>query len=300
MYLYHRVEEITAHANDSRRAIGAFVLREHAHLSQYTIDDISRATYTSKASITRFAQHLGFDGWRGFIKAFMAEELRDRESRDVVDPNYPFCAGDSMESIIQNIGDLEAQAIADTYDHIDRAVLRRAVGYLDEARSVRVFGMSPNCYLGELFCRKLLTIGKQASVAMSSENGIESRALRPHDCAIFVSYSGNTLHPERNQAIEYLSARGVSLIGMTGAGDSYLRQAIPCTLTISSHERLYNKIANFSTEESINYLFNVLFSCLFAKHYEENLAFRLENARVLEVERDTYRGGRPPEDDDSR
>lgn len=298
MYLYHRVEEITMHANDSRHSIGAFILREHAHLSQYTIADIAQATFTSKASITRFAQHLGFDGWRGFIHAFMAEELHDRESRIVVDPNFPFHAGDSNETIIQSLGDLQAGTIADTYDHIDRAVLRKAVEYLDKARMVRVFGMSPNCYLGDLFCRKLATIGKQASVAMPSENGLQSSVLKRHDCAIFISYSGNTLHTERNQAMSSLTERGVSLIGITGAGDNFVRQAIPCTFTISSHERLYNKIANFSTEESINYLLNVLFACLFAKNYDENLAFRLKNARVLEAERDITSCGRPSEEDE--
>ena len=33
MYLYHKVEEITVSTSDSRHAIGAFILREHAHLS---------------------------------------------------------------------------------------------------------------------------------------------------------------------------------------------------------------------------------------------------------------------------
>jgi len=164
MYLYHRVEEITVHTTDSRHAIGAFILREHAHLSQYTIAEIAEVTFTSKPSITRFAKYLGFDGWRDFIRAFMAEELGERDSRSVVDSNFPFHAGDSDETIIQNLGDLQAASIADTYDHLDRAMLHKAVRILREARTVRVFGLSPNCYLGELFCRKLVTIGKQAAV----------------------------------------------------------------------------------------------------------------------------------------
>ena len=297
MYLYHKVEEITVSTSDSRHAIGAFILREHAHLSQYTIADIAEATFTSKPSITRFAKHLGFDGWRDFIRAFMAEELGEKDSKITVDPNFPFRPSDSDETIIQNIGDLQAAAIADTYDHLDRAMLRRAVRYLDAARIVRVFGLSPNCYVADLFCRKLVTIGKQASVVTAGETGIQSRALGRQDCAIFISYSGNTDHSSRSTAISTLMERGVSLIGITGAGDNFVRQTIPCTLTISSHERLYNKIANYSTEESINYLLNILFSCVFARNYERNLQYRLESSRVLEGERSVHSGDRPSEDD---
>ena len=61
--------------------------------------------------------------------------------------------------------------------------------------------------------------------------------------------------------------------------------------------RLYNKIANYSTEESINYLLNILFSCVFARNYERNLQYRLESSRVLEGERSAPSSDRPSEDD---
>ena len=66
--------------------------------------------------------------------------------------------------------------------NIKKKFYRKAVEYLDKARMVRVFGMSPNCYLGDLFCRKLATIGKQASVAMPSESStstLRSSAMPP-------------------------------------------------------------------------------------------------------------------------
>lgn len=75
MFLTHRIEEMVAQATDTRRAIGAFVLRERAHLSDYTIADIARETYASKASVTRFAKTLGFDGWRDFIHDFIRSSL---------------------------------------------------------------------------------------------------------------------------------------------------------------------------------------------------------------------------------
>ena len=54
---------------------------------------------------------------------------------------------------------------------------------------------------------------------------------------------------------------------------------------IASRERPYSKIANFSTEESVSYLLNVLFSCYFARDYEKNLETKLVGGRALEEDR---------------
>ena len=64
MYLIHRIEEVAATYDDSRRTLAEYVLREHARLPELTIADVARETYTSNASVTRFAKALGFDGWR--------------------------------------------------------------------------------------------------------------------------------------------------------------------------------------------------------------------------------------------
>ena len=67
MFLTHRVEEITRQSDDTRRVIGEFILRERTHLSDYTSAAIAQETFVSKASVTRFAKSLGYEGWRGLL-----------------------------------------------------------------------------------------------------------------------------------------------------------------------------------------------------------------------------------------
>ena len=68
-------------------------------------------------------------------------------------------------------------------------------------------------------------------------------------------------------------------------GDNLLRQHATCTLSMSSRERLYTKISNFATEESINFILNMLYACYFSKDYEKNLDFKTKASRILEFER---------------
>ena len=162
MYLIHRIEEVAATYDDSRRTLAEYVLREHTRLPELTIADVARETYTSKASVTRFAKALGFEGWREFLREFVREGAFERQHAADVDVNFPFAAQDSDGRILENIGNLMAESVAATYAQLDRGMLAMAVRHLQRAERVWVFGRTPNHYCGESFCRKLLAIGKQA------------------------------------------------------------------------------------------------------------------------------------------
>lgn len=286
MFLTHRIEEVVASCSDTRRTIGEFVLRERAHLADFTIADIAEATFTSKPSVTRFAKALGYDGWRAFIRDFVAEVHFEDSHQTAVDPNYPFGAHDRDETIINAVADAEFDAVADTIRLLNRGMLARAVRLLQDARSVWVFGVSPNSYLGGLFCRKMMSTGKPAHVAEGGERGIAARTLTPADCAIVISYSGNNPNVNPMALIPALQAQRVPIIGLTSEGDTYIRRTVPCTLTISSRESLYSKIATFGTEASILFLLNTLFACYFARDYERNLAFKISTSQTLERSRE--------------
>ena len=153
MYLIHRIEEVAATYDDSRRALAEYVLREHTRLPELTIADVARETYTSKASVTRFAKALGFEGWREFLREFVREGAFERQHAADVDVNFPFAAQDSDGRILENIGNLMAESVAATYAQLDRGMLAMAVRHLQRAERVWVFGRTPNHYYGESFCR---------------------------------------------------------------------------------------------------------------------------------------------------
>lgn len=87
--------------------------------------------------------------------------------------------------------------------------------------------------------------------------------------------------------IKVLKENNVPMIGITSGGQNYIREQIDCIFTMASRERLYTKISNYSTEESLSFILNSLFSCVFARNYRQNKNFKLLNSRRLEQERYT-------------
>ena len=285
MFLFQKVEETTMKYTDARHAVGEFIIKEQGNLHKYTIGDIAERTYTSKATVTRFAKAMGYDGWREFMKDYIEEVRHENSHKSEIDWNFPFTEDDSDESIMENLRKLQIESINETADLIDRDVLNQAVSYLQAAKRIVIFGASPNIYFGELMRRNLLSIGKVASVAIPGESGITAASMKEEDCAILISYSGNNPVKDPMDKISVLKKNHVKIIGITSGGDNFMRQQIPCIFSMASRERLYTKIGNFASEESLQYILNVLFSCLFVRDYRDNKNYKIINSRALEQAR---------------
>lgn len=286
MYLIQKIEDVTVRYHDARHAIGSFVLKERTTISDYSIQDVADRTFTSKATVTRFAKTLGYSGWKEFIKAFRQEQTYEETHKGVIDVNTPFKAGDDPAAIAHAIRELAIESIMDTEEQLDINMLNRAVNFLQRAKRVVLFARTPNLYYAESFCRKLLSIGTVAEVVMSN-TGLIASSLTREDCAVIISYSGNNPNQDPMYQLAGLKERRVPVIGITSAGDNYIRREADAVLTMSSRERLYSKLGNFSTEESLNYILNVLYAVYFARNYEANKQYKVHTARKLERGRTT-------------
>ena len=268
MFLFQKIEETMMRYTDARHAVGEFILQEQDKLYQYTVTEIAEKTFTSKATVVRFAKAMGYDGWKEFMKDYIAEVNYQKKYKNTVDFNIPFQKEDGIDTIAENIKKLQMESIRETADLLDKEVLKKAADYLAGAENIVIFG-------------------KRAAVAKSGEAGIEAATLGPQDLALIISYSGNSVTQNPVNRIGLLKKNHVPIIGITSGGDNYMRKNLDCIITMSSRERLYSKIANYATEESLNYILNVLFSCCFASQYKQNLEFKIKNSRLLEQERVT-------------
>ena len=222
MYLFQKIEEVMMNYHDARHAVGEFVLHEQKNLYRDTINEVAEYSYTSKATVVRFAKTLGFEGWRDFMKAFIAEVKYQETHHADVDANYPFHEKSSHQEIIESLKTLQMESIQDSADLMDMDMLKMATTYLVKSKHIVIFGLSPNIFLGELFRRKMISIGKKVDIANLGEMGIISRTMDEQDCAIVISYSGNNKHAEPMSYLQNLLDQKVSIIGITSGGDNYM------------------------------------------------------------------------------
>lgn len=286
MTLAQRVEELAiTSGTDSKRVIGEYVLHKKSRICDFTTQQIAKETFTSKAALVRFAKTLGYSGWTEFAREFASEQHYQETHYTDIDPNLPFHKDSSTMDIINLMCSLQMESLMDTADLVSPQIIDRVVNLMEESKRIGLFGMSPNSLLGELFRRRMLTIGRNVEIPALGDNGLLASTLDSSDCAIIISYSGNSHTCEPLNALRFLEPSKVPVIGITSRGTNYLRQHSTYTLSISSQEKLFSKISTFATETSINYILNVLFSVYFTRNYEKNYANKVEKGRILEYQR---------------
>lgn len=283
MFLFMKIEELGVGGNSTMSAIADYILEDRQRILKKSLQEVADETFTSKASAVRFAKALGYSGWKEFMRDYLQELNYQSQFQQDVDFNFPFSDGDKPEQIADSLRILARQTLDDTYENLDFEAVNRIVNLMQRADRIVVFCVSPHTYSAELFQRKMMSIQKPVEVAHPREMGLNARSLTQKDLAIIISYSGENPDSEPMKVVRYLKENRVPIAAVTSGGPNYLRKQIDTVLTMTTMEALYNKIATFSTEESVQYLLNILYACYFARNYERNRNSKVESARLLEV-----------------
>lgn len=283
MNLIQQIEQTAAYHTDARRAIALTILAHRNDLYTLSLQDLADLSFTSKPTVVRFTQSFGYQGWKDFRVAYIACLQKEKDNPERIDVNYPFNENSSLEEVAASIAQVMKQTVEDTRETLDLDLVNRTVNLIERARRIIIFCVSPNIYAASLFARKMITIQLPVHICQPKEMGITVRSMSSRDLAIIISYAGNYSLDEPMKITDYLIENKIPTVVLTGASDNYLRQHFGNVLTIASDENYFTKIATFATEESINYILNVIFAGCFARHFKENDANKIHTSRFLEL-----------------
>lgn len=283
--MLQKIRDYARTQQSSKATIATFILEHLDTIEQLSLDDIARASFTSKASLVRFAQSLGYKGWTDFLPALLSERYYSDTHYSDVDHNLPFNQDDDITTIIQKIATIEKESIQDTADKMSADDLDKAAKLIKKARRVVLFGLSPNEYLAYLFKRKMLAIGKMVEISHPGEFGLTSSSLEKDDIAIIISYSGSSDSIESLRYLPLLKANKTKIIALTSENGKLLQQYADTSFIICTREDRYKKIGNFSTKESILFILNAIYAIYFKKDFFSNYVKKINLASKLETRR---------------
>ena len=275
----------TGKFSDTEKVLVDYLLEKKASVRHMTVKEIGEKTYTSPSLLIRIAHKMGYDGWESLKNAYCDEEEYLASHFTETDANLPFSEKDSSMTIAGKIISLKKEALDDTLALLEHDALSRAVRMLQRASSLEVFGVSSNALIAEEFALKMSRIGYPVHVHQLQSELVFNAALCPSSaCAMMISYSGETT--VLKQCMELLQQQHVPVMALTGLGNNTIAEKADVVLHISTREKLYSKIANYVTDESILALLDILYSAYFAKDYERNLQKKTDVSR--RVEKDHY------------
>lgn len=279
MLIQQKLEELDT-LSSNEKEVAQFLLAHKNNIKHLSITEISKQTFTSPSTTVRLAQKLGYYGWKELKEAFY-EETKYLESHFMeIDPNQK----NTIQDISGIMASLLKNTIDDTHNLLEHDALQKAVLALNEADSIYIFAITNTASITYDFQYKMKYLYKKVYIIDNPELfAFTFPTIKKNDCCLMISYSGETFsifHLDH-----YLKNRVFKAISVTSIGDNSLLHMTDHHLYISTREKLSSKIGHYVSNESIHYILDVLYSCLFSLNYQENIKKKFDFAKTIDYER---------------
>ena len=241
------------------------------------INDLAKLCKTSLSTVARFAQSLGFSGYRELRVAVarsvtLAQAQRARFSLD----STAIDQDDEPSAIAAKIAAQEIDAIERTALGIDGPALDRVALAVVAARHIDILGQAASSLTAQDLQQKLVRIGGAAAPAPPHHQALTA-ASRPTkgDVVIAVSHGGETA--ETIRAFEVARDAGALAVAITGNADSTLALAAEVVLQTHASESPF-RMAAMSSRIAQLALVDILFVRV-VQHRGEPVAISLQLTR---------------------
>lgn len=268
------------------QTIANYILEHREEVLCMSVQDLAKETHTSASGVIRLCKKLNFNGYARFKIELSAQLQKNTENESMVNANFPFQSGDSFKEISKKLYKLSLMTLQETYARMQTEDYKKSVQYMMKADKLAVLGIG-DCYIRAMeFQNKLLKIGKTAIVPPISFSDFEvSFTLESKDCAIIISYSGETQHIIKCAKI--LFDNHVPIIGITRDKHSPLAKYCNIVLECSDFESQRMKFSTFASQEGIQFILNNLYAYYFVQNFQKN-ADQVTNAQMYTIINDIY------------
>lgn len=228
--------------------VARYVLDHQEEVIQMTISELAKKSKSSTATIIRFANLLGFKGYRDFIKSLYHDVVSNTLSEDnIYDIDNKTPKESTIRQTIDMVSKLNIEALMSTLKIVDEKCVERAVNAINTANRVAIYALSGSLIAAQDALFKFDRLGINCRLYDTPHSQILSAAtLNAEDAAIFLSYSGET--KDIIAAAELAANRHIKCISITKYGENTLTKA--CNINIQ-HSSLGKGFRSFSTRSRV-------------------------------------------------
>lgn len=222
------------------------------------INDLAKLCRTSLSTVARFAQSLGYSGYRELrvavaraVTLAQAQQARFGLDTTAIDRE------DGPAAIAAKLAAQEIDAIEKTAMALDEQALDRVAEALAAARHIDLFGQAASSLTAQDLQLKLARIGCSVSHSPDPHLAITTASLRcREDVAVAFSHGGETAETVR--ALEVARDAGALTVAVTSASDSPLAAVAEVVLLSQAQESPF-RMAAMSSRIAQLALIDVLF-----------------------------------------
>lgn len=241
------------------RVVLDYLIENKAVLSNFKIEHIAEATYTSPASVVRMCKKLGYKGFKDFkIDYILANaKVEIPESKEYTDA---ILSKDNKYG--RNVMENNIKILEETLKLHDAKSLHNAALAIMKARKILIFGKGSSYLVCKDLEMKLRRINKFAiAQGESHEQLVDASFINPNDVVIFISNSGTT--KEIISAALLANENKATIISITKLGSSMLADLSDYILYSSSLEGEFRSAAMSSRISQLSVVDALFTNCAY-------------------------------------
>lgn len=255
----------------TEKRIADYILQNLTTIPAINVAELANNTYTSHSSVIRLAQKMGYDGFRDFRIAVSEIAHSELYRSNPVDANFPFLPQDSTNDIAKKIADLTINTVQRTYAQLNEQVLDETVDLLAKADRIFLFAQGDSQIRARSFQNKLVKINKFLIIADEyADEDWNAASLTSRDCTIFITYRARV--PQYERMMKHFLNENIPAVLLTGNSQSNLIPLAAQAIVFTQEEMDFLKVSTFSSQVAFEYILDTLFSLLYAKEFQQNLA----------------------------
>lgn len=206
--------------NSTERIISEYILKNKDMILEMSVHELAVNTHSSTSTIVRLCRKIGLKGYKDFKIKFSAELQRRYDAISNVNYDFPFTENDSYMEIAGKIYELSNESMNLTKKLINRSTIEKVVRAILNAKRVGIFAEGDSYIRALSFQNRLMKINLNLiSTSVHGENNQLANTFTKEDCAVVISYSGETKSPA--QTTEILRKNQVKIIAITSNSSSH-------------------------------------------------------------------------------
>ncbi len=218
----------------NQKIIADFIVGDINEAAFLSVIEIGERCDVSKATVVRFAQRIGFEGYHEFKNA-----LQIAVHKKFTFMNRLPLVAETDRDTIYKVARQDVENINQTMEHISIAEFDEIVSRLRSSRHIATFGIGISALMAQVLAYSLNQVAISAGTAVSGHLSFEEQLMFLNKEDTLVLFSFPPYSKETITAAELAKKKGISIVAITDNPESPVTKFSNYKLLIKSENLLF-------------------------------------------------------------
>lgn len=232
-------EKITGKYNSlprNQKKVADYFIDNFDRIPFLNVQDIAKSTGTSVASVVRFAQRAGFEGFSE-IRDAIADSFQDQFNNKIIFPLFD--KHSAKEDLLTEVANVDIANINNTLNLIERRTFDDVINSIQKAERVFTAGLGISYLLSEILAYQLTQVGIDSTVLKHTHTLFHEQVLFMKKKDLLIVFSFPPYSKETVDAAQFAEKRNIDVIAITNKNASPVTFYTKANLIVKSENMLF-------------------------------------------------------------